>query len=117
MALPDDRVYDGYDISGVLRGEDVSPRNEMFYYHNTRIFAARKGDFKLYFYTNNPIGYPARVERLEKYQLFNLAHDPSEKIDIADQYPEVVAEIEAMVARHSETVVPVESQLAKRTGQ
>lgn len=117
VSLPDDRVYDGYDISGVLKGEDVSPRNEMLYYHNTRIFAARKGDFKLYFYTNNPLGYPARVEKLEKYQLFNLAHDPSEKIDVADQYPEVVAEIEAMVARHSETVVPVESQLAKRTGQ
>lgn len=114
VTLPDDRVYDGYDLSGVLKGEEVSPRNEMIYYHNTRIFAARKGDFKLYFYTNNPMGYPSRVEKLEKYQLFNLAHDPSEKIDVIDQHPEVVAEIEALVARHSASVIPAESQLAKR---
>src|SRR5690554_674982 len=52
-ALPDDRVYDGYDLSQVLFGEKEKPRNELIYYHSTRIFAARKGDYKLHFYANN----------------------------------------------------------------
>ena len=46
-ALQEDRPYDGYDISPVLKEGVASPREEMIYYHNTRVFAARKGDFKL----------------------------------------------------------------------
>ena len=29
--LPDDRVYDGYDLSAVVHGAEVSPRREMFF--------------------------------------------------------------------------------------
>ena len=112
--LQEDRPYDGYDISRVLKEGVASPREEMIYYHNTRVFAARKGDFKLYFLKNNPLGYPSKIEELEKYQLFNLMADPSEKMDVFDQYPEVVKEIEEMVARHKETVVEVENQLERR---
>ncbi|WPP51792.1 sulfatase family protein [Catalinimonas niigatensis] len=115
--LPDDREYDGYDLSAVLKGQDVTPREDMIYYHGTNIFAARKGDYKLYFYANNPLGYPANLEKLEKYKLINLAIDPSEKEDIIDEHPEIVKEIEAMVAAHKQTVEPVESQLEKVIGQ
>lgn len=117
VSLPNDRIYDGYDLTPLLNGENVSPRNEMFYYHGTRIFAARKGDFKMYFYKNNPLGYPERMEKLESYQLFNLQHDPSEKFNLADQYPEIIKEIEAMVLSHQSTVEPVESQLEKKIVQ
>ncbi len=115
--LPEDREYDGYDLTPVLHGQDVTPREEMIYYHGTKIFAARKGDHKLYFYSNNPLGYPEKLEKLEKYKLYNLAIDPSEKEDIIDQHPEMVKEIEAMVAAHEKTVKPVESQLEKVIGQ
>lgn len=117
VTLPKDRIYDGYDLSAVLNGENASPRNEMFYYHGTRIFAARKGDFKMYFYKNNPAGYPEKIEKLAAYQLFNLQHDPSERFDLADKYPEVIKEIEAMVSTHKATVKPVESKLEKRIVQ
>ena len=47
-------------------GDHESPRKEMIYYHDDKIFAARKGDFKLYYYRNNPTGYP---EKLKNYTL------------------------------------------------
>lgn len=111
--LPDDRTYDGYDLSPVLLGKEVNPRDEMFYYHSTKIFAARKGKYKLHYYSNNPMGYPEKLEKLEKRKLFDLEVDPSEKYDIIDQHPEIVKEIEEMVATHLESVVPVENQLEK----
>lgn len=112
--VPNDRTYDGYDLTGVLNGENVNPRNEMFYYHGDRVFAARKGEFKLYFYSNNPLGYPEKIEKLEKLTLFNLSHDPSERFDLADKRPDVVAEIQAMVSNHQSSFTPGPTQLEKR---
>lgn len=87
----------------------------MFFYHGTRLFAARQGDFKLYFYKKNPAGYPEKMEKLEIVTLVNLQHDPSERFDLAAHHPDVINKIEALVARHRATVVPVKSNLEKRT--
>jgi len=114
--MPQDRIYDGFDLSPVLRGENATPRDEMFYYHGNRLFAVRKGDFKLYFYSNNPAGYPAKVEKLEKLTLYNLGHDPSERFDLADQHPEIVKEIQEIAKKHSAEMVFGETQLEKRIG-
>lgn len=117
VKVPADRKYDGYDLTSILKGDNVSPRNEMFFYHGTRIFAARKEEYKLYFYGNNPAGYPERMRKLDTLQLFNLNHDPSEKYNIADNHPDVIKEIEAMVREHRLTVDSVGSQLDKTIGQ
>lgn len=112
--VPNDRPYDGFDLTAVLRGKNESPRSEMFFYHG---FAARKGDYKLYFGSNNPIGYPEKVEKLEKLKLFNLSHDPSERFDLVDKYPDVVKEIEQMVINHKSGVIPGPTQLEKIIGK
>lgn len=117
IPLPTDRIYDGYDLSEVLHKGAASPRDEMYYYHGSHLFAARKGAYKLVYYQNNPLGYPEKLEKLAKYQLFNLLHDPSEKYDLADEHSEVVREIEAMVARHREKATPAATHLEKRIGQ
>jgi len=114
VKMPDDRIYDGYDLSGVLQNQESSPRNEMIYYHGTRIFAARKGDYKLYFYKNNPDGYPEKVEKLETKQLFNVQVDPKEQYEIAASNPEIIKEIEQMVADHRANMTVAETQLEKR---
>lgn len=114
IALPHDRKYDGYDLTPVLRGDGDSPREEMFFYHGTRIFAARKGDYKLYFYANNPDGYPEKMRKLDTLRLFNLQRDPSEKYDVAETHPEIIAEITRLVAQHRTTVDSVGTQLEKR---
>ena len=114
VTVPADRPYDGYDLTPVLRGETDAPRNEMFFYHGTRIFAVRKGPYKLYFYENNPGGYPEQMQKLDSLRLFNLQVDPSEKYNIAEQHPEIIADIQQLVTRHRATVDSVGTQLEKR---
>lgn len=114
VGVPADRPYDGYDLTGVLKHGSTSPRDEMFYYHGTRIFAVRKGDFKLHFFSNNPIGYPERMRKLDTVKLYNLQHDPSEQYDIASEHPDVIREIQTLVQQHRATIDSVGSQLEKR---
>ena len=114
LAVPTDRVYDGYDLSGVLMGKKENPRNEMFYYHDQHLFAARKGAFKLVYYSNNPLGYPQKLEKLATPLLYNVEHDPSERYDLAAKYPQVIQEIEAMVQQHLSNAKPAASHLEKR---
>ena len=113
VPVPSDRKYDGYSLTSTLRGGLASPRNEMLYYHGTRVFAARKGAYKLYFYENNPDGYPEKLRKLDTLRLYNLQHDPSEKYDIAGQNPVVIKDIRGMVQQHLSTVDSVGSQLEK----
>ncbi len=111
--LPTDKTLDGYDLTPVLKEGKASPRKEMFYYHGAKLFAVRKGDYKLYFLKNNPIGYPEKIEKLETYQLFNLQQDPSEKYDVAANNPEIIKDLEALAQKHQATVEPVKSNLDK----
>jgi len=112
VSLPDDRIYDGYDISSVLKGDDESPRDVIFYYRDTDVFAVRKGAFKAHFFTQSEYGDDDRKPQ-DPPLLYNLNVDPSEKYNIADQHPEVIAEIREILEAHQETVVPVENQLEK----
>ena len=114
ISLPADREYDGYDLKPVLTSAARSPRTEMIYYHDEKIFAARKGDFKLYFYRNNPSGYPEKLEKLDSLTLFNLQHDPSERYNLASSHPDKITEIRDMVRDHQSSVKLVETQLDKR---
>ncbi len=47
--LPNDRVYDGNDISLLLLGTGKSNRDIVFYYRGTQVYAIRKGDYKAHF--------------------------------------------------------------------
>jgi hypothetical protein len=71
----------------------------------------------MYFYSNNPLGSPRKMEQLSSYPLYNLQHDPSERYNLAEGHPEAIKEIEQMVQKHRATVEPVESQLEKRIVQ
>lgn len=117
VSLPSDRVYDGFDLSETWNRQSKSKRDEMFYYHGDRLFAVRKGDYKLYFFKNNPFGYPAKVEKLDTPTLFNLNTDPSERFDLAESHPEVVAQIMKVAESHQSNMVFGETQLEKIIGQ
>jgi arylsulfatase A-like enzyme len=124
--LPDDRVYDGYDLSPLLRGTGKSGRETVFYYRGQQIYAVRKGDYKAHFITQleygNPTAHPVTqppipLENsptvLETPLLYNVAVDPGERLNIADDHPEIIAEIRAVMEAHKAGVVPVENQLEK----
>lgn len=107
--MPSDRVYDGFDMSGILFGTGPNQRNVMFYYSGNGLFAARKGAFKAEF-TTWPGYAKEKPEKHDPPLLYNIEQDPSEKFDIAKDHPDVVADIQAEVEKHLAGVVHVKAQ-------
>ncbi|AMQ56579.1 sulfatase [Algoriphagus sanaruensis] len=124
--LPQDRVYDGFDLTPLLIGTGKSGRETVFYYHGTEVFAVRWGNYKAHFFTQNEYGtqtaHPITVPPTEILSqkteheiplLFNLAEDPGERLNIAEKHPEIIAHIRTILLAHKQSVVPVENQLEK----
>lgn len=124
--LPDDRVYDGYDISPLIFGTGKSKRDVVIYYRGQRVYAIRKGDYKAHFITQ--LEYNSRTAHkiidehlaiinsptvLEKPLLYNVVEDPGERWNVAEEHPEIIAEIKEILEEHLATVKPVENQLEK----
>lgn len=112
VSLPEDTPFDGYDLSPVLSGSGESPRDVVFYYRGTQVYAIRKGAFKAHFITQPAYGSNVKTVH-EQPLLFNLNEDPSEKVNIADKHPEVISEIRGILEEHLAGLVPVENQLEK----
>lgn len=125
--LPDDRVYDGYDLSPLLLGTGKGEREVVFYYRGEQVYAVRKGHYKAHFITQleygsptaHPITQPAVDIKntptvLDQPLLYNLSIDPGERYDIADDHPEVIEEIRKVREEHLLTLEKVENQLEKR---
>ena len=115
VETPKDRPMDGYDLSPVLRGENKTPRDVMYFYHGTELFAIRKGAYKLYFQSNIPAGYPPKIENLESPTLFNVLTDPSERFNVAQVNPAIVGELKGLAQAHTATTEKVPTQLLRIT--
>ena len=111
--VPQDRVIDGIDLSPVLLGEGPGLREFVFYYRGTQLYAVRKGAFKAHFTTKSAWGKNLKATTHEPPLLYNLNIDPSERWDIAEEHPEMIAEIRAEFQRHKSQVVPVENQILR----
>jgi arylsulfatase A len=110
--LPDDRILDGVDLSPVLFGTGPNPRETVYYYRGTRLMAVRYGPWKAHFITQGAYGPAARqVEEHDPPVLFNLDVDPSERFNVNEEHPEVLARIAEIVAEHRANLDPPESQL------
>jgi len=116
VEVPSDRIYDGVDLSPALTGDTSSLRNEMFYYRGTEVFAVRSGAYKAHFITQSEYGGEEPVVH-DPPVLYDLNVDPSEKYNVAEQHPEIISEIKNLIVEHKKSVVPVENQLEKRTGE
>jgi arylsulfatase A len=118
IPAPRDRLLDGYDLSPTLRGTAKSPRPTLFYYQGATLNAVRGGPFKIHKDLAEGRGRGASAgssaSATDRWELFNLDVDPSEKIDLAQSRPEIVAELLKLAEDHQKTVVPVEDQIAKR---
>jgi len=110
--VAEDRVMDGYDISPILLGDGPNPRDAVYYYRGTRLMAVRHGPWKAHYETQGAYGTDARESKKhDPPLLFNLDVDPSERLNVNDKHPEVLAQIAAIVAAHRENLDPPPSQL------
>ncbi|GAA3515284.1 sulfatase [Aquimarina addita] len=113
--MKSDRVYDGYDLTPVLLEKKKGVRESLIYYHGTTVFAVRKGDYKLYFYKNNPRGYPENLQELKNLELYNIQKDPSERFNIIKKHSDMVEAIKILVKTHKSTLKQVDDQMIKKT--
>ncbi|MBP7935017.1 MAG: sulfatase [Phycisphaerae bacterium] len=104
--MPSDREYDGRSLLTVLRGGE---REEapFFYYDNAMLMAVRKGPWKACLVTRASYG-PDRpkINQHDPPLLYHLGHDPSEKLDVAKDHADVVADLLAEVQRHQAGLKP-----------
>jgi arylsulfatase A len=96
--IPNDRQYDGFDISQLMFGEGKSKRDVVYFYKGTTLEAVRKGQYKAYL-------------KMDKIELYHLGIDPSEQFNIAKDYPDIIEEIKLIVQKHSQLIIPVVNQL------
>ncbi len=101
IQAPADATFDGLGLEGVLRGEALD-REAMFFHfphyvpkpRNISASAVRYGDYKL-------------IRRYDKngddpfvFELYNLAEDIGETKNLADDMPDIVSQLDAMIADH-----------------
>ena len=108
--LPADLTLDGMDISPALLGTGPSPRDEMFFYRGAELYAVRKGPFKAHFISRPAYG-AGKPEQHDPPLLYHLGHDPSEKYNVAEKHPDVIAEIRKLAEAHQAAMEPGQQQL------
>ena len=110
-AIPKDRKLDSYDLSPVLLGKGSSPRQEMFYWTRGELHAVRSGPWKLHVKMRNPVNYGQAVVP-KRPELYHVERDLSEAFNVADQHPEIVERLLAMLKAHKADIEPHEDMLA-----
>lgn len=97
-ALPSVK-FDGRSLAPLLRGQPVDwpDRTLFFQWHRGdvpgryRAFAARSQDWKLV----QPLGVPDTWNGKTEFHLYDMAHDPFEMHDLADERPDMVRKLKA----------------------
>jgi len=113
--LPAGRVLDGYDLSHVLKGKGNSPRQTVFYYLGTEVWAVRHGNYKMHLKTVEPAyGEGKTVTAHDPPLLFDLAADLGERNNVAAAHAEVLEQLAALVMQHRASIKSVPSQLEIR---
>jgi arylsulfatase len=97
--IPTDRIVDGVDLRGNLNSAfGQKSTQDTFYYfgHDNTVFAVRQGKWKLHIRTHSQTGETYFDDPLPL--LFDLDTDPSEKYNLAARQPELVAQLQNLIA-------------------
>ncbi len=90
-ALPTDRPIDGVNLLPFLDGSAPTAQpHEALFWRSGYYQAVRAGDWKLQV-SDNP----------KKAWLFDLGADPTEQVNLAEEHPEKLAELRALLAEHN----------------
>jgi len=90
------KPLDGMDMWPTITEGKPSPRNEVVYNIEPMAAAVRQGDWKLVWKAVLP----------PKVELFNIAKDPSETTNLADQNPEIVQKLQARIVELASQMSP-----------
>ena len=98
--LPKDRVMDGVNLCNVLKdSKKKSDRDCFYFYRGSKLYAVRKGNYKLHF-MDKPAYGKGQLVVYDNPVLYDLSTDPEERYDIATKYPEKVEELMRFAEEH-----------------
>jgi arylsulfatase A-like enzyme len=86
-SLSKGKPLDGVDVWSTLSDGKPSPRHEVIYNIEPFRGGVREGDWKLIWRTPLP----------SALELYNIAEDPSEKTNLADKNPQMVAKLQKRI--------------------
>ncbi len=109
--LPTDRPYDSDSLVPVLRGTGSGSRKEVFYYYDNQVTAVRQGPWKLHQKTYEWASGETKSQVQSPPLLFDLEKDPSEQINVAREYPDIVERLTKLIDAHCAGVHPGSPQL------
>ncbi|MEM7454109.1 MAG: arylsulfatase [Planctomycetota bacterium] len=93
-ALPQEQILDGVNLTELIQGGSMPERATPLIW-NFRgyggIIAVRDGDWKAVRRETNK----RNAEEVSKWELYNIAVDPQESNDLAEEHPEIVERLEA----------------------
>jgi len=105
LALPDDRIIDGRDITPLLTGKSSrSPHQYLYFYHHGELEGIRSGDWKFFRNTSHyswPMPVNKKLGALANHTtgplplLHNLSTDPGEAYNLVQRFPHVVERLGA----------------------
>jgi arylsulfatase A len=98
--LPSDRPLDSVDLRPLLFGKGPSPRDTVWFYRASELFAVRHRDYKAHFITQAAYGPEPAKKTHATPLLYHMPVDPSEKFDVAAKHPDVLAGIAKVVEQH-----------------
>ncbi|MCG8652782.1 MAG: sulfatase, partial [Pirellulales bacterium] len=114
-SLPENRVLDGFDLTGMLVEQRPSPRKSMFYYRDYRLMAVRHGRYKAHYITQD--SYVPGSKQATTHDvplLYDLEVDLGEARNLAAKRPAVLAEIAKVKADHEASMKFTASQLDRQ---
>jgi arylsulfatase A len=102
QALPSDACLDSFNVLGALLGEDQAQGRDHLVQQNNGTngtYALRVGSWKLLRHDNKSahnlvVESRLATTKVPQYQLFNLADDPAEKMNVIEQYPEIASRLQ-----------------------
>ncbi len=113
--LPSDIEIDGNNLSSILLNNEKSTQQQPFFYYglSNRLFAVRKGPWKLHLKTYSQTGKQYFEDELPL--LFNVNIDPSETKNVAENHPEIVNELELLTKEHQKEITTDSNFFDKKT--
>lgn len=106
-ALPADEAEDSFSFWPVLTRQGKSARRDMVQHSGEGMFALRSGKWKLLFCPGSggwsyPVSNAPIIRELPPIQLYDMAADPAEEVNVQALHPEVMAELTARMRKYIE---------------